>query len=138
MGAQELTVSAAASLTNAFPEIGRASKSSIPAPRSSSILPLPALCSSKSLKAPRWTSLLRGSKDHEPGPGEGAHRPASRKNFVSNTLVLIVPQESKLTLAGLEDLASAAVRRVALGNPVTVPVGRYTQEALTKAGLWEN
>ena len=26
---------------------------------------------------------------------------------------------------------------MALGNPETVPVGRYTQEALTKAGLWE-
>ena len=26
---------------------------------------------------------------------------------------------------------------MALGNPGTVPVGRYTQEALTKAGLWE-
>jgi len=26
---------------------------------------------------------------------------------------------------------------VALGNPASVPVGRYTQEALTKAGLWE-
>ena len=26
---------------------------------------------------------------------------------------------------------------MALGNPASVPVGRYTQEALTKAGLWE-
>ena len=26
---------------------------------------------------------------------------------------------------------------MALGNPETVPVGRYTREALTKAGLWE-
>ena len=24
-----------------------------------------------------------------------------------------------------------------MGNPASVPVGRYTQEALTKAGLWE-
>jgi molybdate transport system substrate-binding protein len=24
-----------------------------------------------------------------------------------------------------------------VGNPATVPVGRYTQEALTQAGLWE-
>ena len=63
--------------------------------------------------------------------------PASRKNFVSNTLVLIVPQDSKLTLSGLKDLSSPAVKRVALGNPASVPVGRYTQEALTQAGLWE-
>ena len=64
--------------------------------------------------------------------------PASRKNFVSNTLVLIAPEKSgSLPLAGLGDLASPEVKRVALGNPETVPVGRYTQEALTKAGLWE-
>ena len=62
---------------------------------------------------------------------------SSRKNFVSNTLVLIVPQDSKLALAGLKDLTSAAVKRVALGNPASVPVGRYTREALTKAGIWE-
>jgi molybdate transport system substrate-binding protein len=29
------------------------------------------------------------------------------------------------------------VKRVALGNPAGVPAGRYSQEALSKAGLWE-
>ena len=63
--------------------------------------------------------------------------PASRKNFVSNILVLIAPGKIESALAGLGDLALPEVKRVALGNPETVPVGRYTQEALTKAGLWE-
>ena len=63
--------------------------------------------------------------------------PASRKNFVSNKLVLIVPRDSKLSLSGPKDLLSPSVKRVALGNPATVPVGRYTQEGLTQAGLWE-
>ena len=63
--------------------------------------------------------------------------PASRKNFVSNSLVLIAPEIPSLALAGLKDLAKPEVKRVALGNPATVPAGRYTQEALIKAGLWE-
>ena len=63
--------------------------------------------------------------------------PASRKNFVSNTLVLIAPQDSKLPLTGPKDLVLAAVTRVAVGNPANVPVGRYTQEVLTTAGLWQ-
>jgi molybdate transport system substrate-binding protein len=63
--------------------------------------------------------------------------PGSRKDFVSNTLVLIVPQDSKLALTGPKDLVLVAVKRVAVGNPASVPAGRYTQEALTKAGLWE-
>ncbi len=51
--------------------------------------------------------------------------------------MLIAPAGSSLPLAGLGNLALPEVKRVALGNPETVPVGRYTQEALTKAGLWE-
>jgi len=64
--------------------------------------------------------------------------PASRKNFVSNTLVLIAPEKSDFPLAALKGLDAPEIKRVALGNPETVPVGRYTQEALTKAGLWES
>jgi molybdate transport system substrate-binding protein len=63
--------------------------------------------------------------------------PASRKDFVSNTLVLIVPRDSKLTLTGPKDLLSPAVKRVAVGNPASVPAGRYTEKPLTQAGLWE-
>jgi len=63
--------------------------------------------------------------------------PASRKNFVSNALVLIVPQDSRLGLTSPKDLAKPEVKRLGIGNPATVPVGRYTQEALTQAGLWE-
>ena len=64
--------------------------------------------------------------------------PASRKNFVSNTLVLIVPEDSKL---GSERPSRTWPHRRSSGwpwaIPPRVPVGRYTQEALTKAGLWE-
>ena len=63
--------------------------------------------------------------------------PDSRKNFVSNKLVLIMPQDSKLSLSSLKDLVSSPIKRVASGNPDTVPAGRYTLEALTQAGLWE-
>ena len=61
----------------------------------------------------------------------------TRKDFVSNGLVLIVPKDSKLAIKGVKDLADPKIARVALGNPETVPAGRYTQEALTNAGLWE-
>ena len=63
--------------------------------------------------------------------------PATRKNFVSNRLVLIVPMDSKLTLSALKDLTGPQVQRVAVGNPATVPAGRYAKEALGSAGLWD-
>lgn len=60
----------------------------------------------------------------------------SRRNFASNTLVLIKPAESKLALAGVRDLAQAGVQRITIGNPASVPAGRYTQHAMEQAGLW--
>ena len=56
---------------------------------------------------------------------------------MSNGLVLIVPKDSKLAIKGVKDLAETKIARIAMGNPETVPAGRYAQEVLTKAGLWE-
>ena len=60
---QELIVSAAASLTNALPEVaGQFEERPIPASRSSVILGRRGPCSNKLLKAPRWTCLRRRIK----------------------------------------------------------------------------
>ncbi len=61
----------------------------------------------------------------------------SRKDFASNTVVLITPVDSELDITGPEDLTSENVGTVCIGNPETAPVGKYTVEALTEAGLWE-
>jgi molybdate transport system substrate-binding protein len=60
----------------------------------------------------------------------------TRKNFASNSLVLIVPLSGKVAVNDVKDLASAAITRVTLGNPASVPVGRYTKAALEHARLW--
>ena len=60
----------------------------------------------------------------------------SRRNFVGNALVLIVPSDSTLGLKAAADLGRPAVKRVAIGNPASVPVGRYTKGALEAAKLW--
>ncbi|MGK7384433.1 molybdate ABC transporter substrate-binding protein, partial [Salmonella enterica] len=36
----------------------------------------------------------------------------------------------------LQDLKRPAINRIALSNPESVPVGRYTKAALEKAGLF--
>ncbi|MGO8762854.1 MAG: molybdate ABC transporter substrate-binding protein [Desulfobaccales bacterium] len=138
MGAQELTVSAAASLTNAFPEIGKSFEQQHPGTKV--IFNFAAsgpLLQQIAQGAPVDVFASADQKTMNQAQEKGLIVPASRKNFVSNTLVLIVPQDSKLALSGLKDLASPAVKRVAVGNPATVPVGRYAQEALAQAGLWE-
>jgi molybdate transport system substrate-binding protein len=138
MGARELTVSAAASLTNAFPEIGQLFEKQHPGTKIIfNFAATGPLLQQIAQGAPVDVFASADQKSMNQAQEKGLIVPASRKDFVSNTLVLIVPQDSKLALSGLKDLTSPAVKRVALGNPATVPVGRYTREALTKAGLWE-
>lgn len=138
LGAEELTVSAAASLTNAFPEIGQIFEKQHPG--SKVIFNFAAsgpLLQQIAQGAPVDVFASADEKTMDQAQEKGLIVPASRKNFVSNILVLIAPQDSKLALSGLKDLAKPEVKRVGLGNPASVPVGRYTKEALTQAGLWE-
>jgi molybdate transport system substrate-binding protein len=62
----------------------------------------------------------------------------SRKDFAENTVVLITPADSELDITEPEDLSAGEVKTIAIGNPDTAPVGKYTVEALTEAGLWDN
>ncbi len=63
---------------------------------------------------------------------------ATRKDFVRNQVVLVVPADNPRGIKSLADLKAAGVKRVAFGNPATVPVGRYTKAALEKTGNWDD
>jgi molybdate transport system substrate-binding protein len=67
----------------------------------------------------------------------GLIEPASRHNLLSNTLVIIVPADSKISLAGPSGLADPAVARLALAEPQTVPAGIYAKDYLQRIKLWE-
>ncbi|WP_440948398.1 molybdate ABC transporter substrate-binding protein [Methanosarcina sp. T3] len=69
--------------------------------------------------------------------GEELIENSSRKDFAQNSLVLIVPSSSTLNITGIEDLTSPEVERIAIGNPETAPVGKYTTQSLTEAGIWD-
>lgn len=60
----------------------------------------------------------------------------SRKDFAHNSLVLIVPTSSTLNITGLEDLTDPEVKKISTCDPNTAPVGKYTRSAFTEAGLW--
>jgi len=61
---------------------------------------------------------------------------AQRRNLLGNRLVVIVPADSTLKITRAEDLTAAAVRHLALGDPTSVPAGRYAQKALENLGIW--
>jgi len=62
---------------------------------------------------------------------------STRKDFAENTLVLIVPANSDLNITGIKDLTASDVGKISIGNPETAPVGKYTTQALTEAGVWD-
>jgi molybdate transport system substrate-binding protein len=63
--------------------------------------------------------------------------PGTRVSFASNTLVLVVPAKGSSAIAGLADLQDPVVAHIAIGTPESVPAGAYAKEALELAGQWE-
>lgn len=63
--------------------------------------------------------------------------PETRCTLLSNTLVIVVAADGGANVAQPADLQNSVVRRIALGEPRTVPAGIYAREYLQKAGLWE-
>ncbi len=60
---------------------------------------------------------------------------ASRRDVALNALVLAVPTDATFAPASIDDLRSDKIRRIAIGQPKTVPAGQYAAEALKSAGL---
>lgn len=136
---QELTVSAAASLTNAFSEIGNKFESANPG--TTIILNFAAsgpLLQQIEQGAPVDVFASADQKTMDQAKEKSLILNDSRKDFVSNGLVLIVPAASKISIKSVQDLTGKDVTKIALGKPETVPAGRYTREALTNEGLWES
>jgi molybdate transport system substrate-binding protein len=61
----------------------------------------------------------------------------TRKSLLSNSLVIIVPTEASLRLDSAFDLTNAAVARIAVAEPTSVPAGIYARQYLSKLGLWD-
>ena len=60
----------------------------------------------------------------------------TRVDLLQNELVLVVPKG----FAGVEefgDLTADEIELIAIGDPESVPAGKYAQEAFTSLGLWE-
>jgi molybdate transport system substrate-binding protein len=68
---------------------------------------------------------------------KGLIQVSSRADFARNSLVLVVPTDSKLRLSSFPALAGKEVKRVAIGNPRTVPAGYYAQQLLRSLQLWD-
>jgi len=65
---------------------------------------------------------------------------ASRIDLLGNRLVLIAPADSRIALTARPHFGIASALgegRLALADPVAVPAGRYAKAALTSLGVWD-
>jgi len=135
--AADLTVSAAASLTNAFKELGTAFEAQNPGTKVLlNFAASDALLAQIAKGAPADVFASADQETMDKADAQKLLTPGSRRNFVSNALVLVTPSDSSLSLKALADLQQAGVKRIALGNPSGVPAGRYAKSALEAVNLW--
>ena len=135
--AKDLTVSAAASLKEAFQEINAAYQKAHPDTQ----IRLNTAASGVLLQqlvqgAPVDVLATADQETMDKAVEAKVVAPASRRTFALNDLVLIQPNNAAFRVNRLQDLTNARVQRIAVGNPASVPAGRYTKAALEKAGLW--
>lgn len=135
--AGELTVSAAASLTDAFKEIGLAFESQHPGTEAVfNFGASGALLQQLVRGAPVDVFASADEETMDRAQRQGLVLGSQRHDFARNSLVIVVPVDGPLELERLEDLAQTSVKRVAIGNPAIVPAGRYTRRALEARTLW--
>lgn len=135
--AGELIVSAAASLTDAFREIAASFEQSHQDTKvvlnfGGSGLLLQQIRNG----APVDVFATADMETMDQAAAAGLIVEGTRLDVARNALVLVVPVDNPAGITGVDDLSGDKVKRVAISNPETVPVGRYTQAALEARKLW--
>lgn len=135
--AAQLTVHAAASLTDAMKEIGAAYER-----QSGDRVRLNFDASSLLARqivegAPADIFLSADDAQMDRLEKAGLLAPGTRKTLLTNSLVIVVPKESHLAIRAATDLLDGAFRKIALAQPSSVPAGIYAKEYLTEQGLWD-
>jgi molybdate transport system substrate-binding protein len=138
--AQDVTVFAGASLTNAFEDIAKAYRAKGGGPVRFSFASSSTLAKQIESGASadifasadeQWMDYLAERKLIEP---------ATRTTRLGNVLVLVTAPGDKRTIdikPGFDLAGMIGNGRLATGDPAHVPVGRYAQQALTKLGVWD-
>jgi molybdate transport system substrate-binding protein len=134
--AEEILVAAAASLTDVLKEIGSAypSKGKV----NFAFGPSSVLARQIEEGAPVDLFFSADVEKLDALEKNGRLEPGSRKNILSNRLVVVVPADSRLAIRSSQDLLKPDVKRIALAEPASVPAGIYSRRYLERLGLWQD
>lgn len=134
----ELMISAAASLTDALNEL----KTSFETEHPNITLTYNFGSSGKLAQqieqgAPTDLFLSASKKDMDKLQEKEQIVKDSRVDFAKNELVLIAGSNSTLAISSFEQIDPAKVQHFAIGEPESVPAGRYTKEVFENLKLWD-
>ena len=135
--AADLTVSAAASLSHAFKEVATIFESQNPSIKVQLNFAASGVLLQQIVKgAPVDVFASADQVTMDQAQEQALINPMDRKNFTSNTLVVIVPKKAKSLPLDLNDLTKDKYQKIAIGLPGSVPVGRYTKAVLETKKIW--
>lgn len=134
----ELTISAAASMTDALKEIQTAYEANHPnITLSFNFGASGALQQQIEQGAPADLFLSAAVKNMTALIDKELIDANQQVNLLANELVVAIPTDAKTAIESVNDLTKAEVKTVAIGIPESVPAGNYAKEALTSANLWD-
>ncbi|MCP3807797.1 molybdate ABC transporter substrate-binding protein [Paenibacillus sp. Lou8.1] len=134
----ELTISAAASLTDALKEIQHSYESTHTGIKLNfNFGGSGALEKQIEQGAPSDLFLSASTKNMKSLVDQQLIDTKKQKTWLTNELVAVIPADGTMNIASVTDLTKKEVKKVAIGIPESVPAGNYAQEALTKAKLWD-
>lgn len=63
--------------------------------------------------------------------------PETRIDLTGNSIVLIADPSTSLTYESVDEISADDVEQIAIGNPESVPAGKYTEEILHNLEMWD-
>lgn len=136
VGAAEVNVFAAASLSDALKEIAPAYKKSSGDKLIFNFAASSVLARQIQEGAPADLFFSADEAKMDALAAKDLIHKDSRKSLLSNTLVIVAIADSPLNLKSGQDLQDEKIKNLALGQPETVPAGVYAKEYLLKIGIW--
>ena len=134
--ADAIVVSAAASLKNAFEEIGALYATTTGGPRPAFNFGASGdLVAQIHGGAPVDVFAAAAAKDMDGLESETALLPGTRADFAANEIVVVVPSAAAAAVDSFADLAKPHIARIAVVNPKTSPAGRYAEEVFGSVGV---
>ena len=130
---ETITVSAAASLKDAFSEIGESYRAKFGKSVTFNFGASGALQKQIEAGAPVDVFASAGASQMNELAAKNLIDGETRRDFARNSLILIAPKSSNIN--SFEDLTKPEVQKIAVGNPKTVPAGQYAEETLIKLNV---